>query len=279
MNNTILGTWNLKDEEFELFRDLIYREAGINLTEVKKALVQSRLMKRLRLLKLNDYQEYFNFLLNNYEEEKINLINCITTNKTNFYREPKHFDFIRDVALPKFEKNNKGRIRIWSAGCSTGEEPYTIAITVYEYFKGRKMPDVKILATDIDTEVLKKGELGIYKSDVLNDVDSTILKKYFLKGRNENEGHYRVMDKLKDIVYFRRLNLLDKVFPMRGKFDIIFCRNVVIYFDQETRKDLISRFIRYLNGDGYFFAGHSETLTGVTDQLHLIGHTIYGKAD
>src|SRR3990172_12834559 len=156
------GMRALEEKEFHLLKNVIYRESGIHLTEMKKALVQARVMKRLRELKIWNYKEYCCYLSDNYDREIINLINCITTNKTDFFREPKHFEFLKQTALPEFERAGKKHIKIWSAGCSIGAEPYTIAISVFEHFRDRTGPDVKILATDIDTQVLQKAELGVY---------------------------------------------------------------------------------------------------------------------
>ena len=219
---TIAGIRGLKDDEFNLIKDVIYRESGIRLTEMKKALVQARLMKRLRELKLPDYREYCHFLTNNYDREIINLINCITTNKTDFFREPKHFEFLQEVALPELEHSGRKRITIWSAGCSTGAEPYTIAITLREYFAGRSMPEVKILATDIDTQVLRRGEEGIYSYNEVDTINIELLRRYFKRGTGENEGFFKVKDSVQNMISFRRLNLLDDI-PDEGRFDIIFC--------------------------------------------------------
>ncbi len=267
----------LTDHQFKLFKEVVYQESGIKLSETKKALMQARLMKRMRELRLSGYEEYYDFLVDNYANEVINLINCITTNKTDFFREPKHFDFLREVVLPEFDKLGKKHLRVWSAGCSTGEEPYTIAITLLEYYKGRAMPEIKILATDIDTQVLAKGKEGTYKAEILEAVDAELAKKYFLRGRGDHEGRFKVKDSLKKMIYFRRLNLLNERFPMNRLFDIIFCRNVIIYFDKESQKRLFERFYEYLDNDGYLFVGHSETLTGVTDKFYFMKNTIYRK--
>ena len=265
------------DKEFSLLREVVFKESGINLTERKKALMHSRLMKRLRELNIDNYKMYYEYLNNNYQEEIINLINCITTNKTDFFREPKHFNFLGEVAFPALEKRNKNKVRIWSAGCSTGEEPYSIAITFAEYFKNKHMPDVKILATDIDTNVLEKAMSGIYKEENLEEVDNSILKRHFLTGRGENRGLFVIKESIKNMISFRRLNLLAEAYPMKGLFDIIFCRNVIIYFDKETKDEVINKFYNYLTDDGYFFAGHSESLSNYSGKYFLIGNTIYGK--
>lgn len=268
----------LRDREFGFFREVIYRECGIKLTEMKKALMQARLMKRLRELNMRDYSEYRDYVIENYSSEIVNLINCITTNKTDFFRESNHFDFMHNVVLPEFEKLGKKSLRIWSAGCSTGEEPYTIAITLFEYFRDRRMPDIKILATDIDTQVIEKGRNGVYKADIIDVIEPEIAKRYFLKGKGDNEGFFRIKEFVRDIVYFRRLNLLDETFPMKRMFDIILCRNVIIYFDRESQKKLFANFYRHLHDDGYLFVGHSETLTGITDKFNFVKNTIYKKA-
>src|SRR4030067_3097552 len=232
------GMRALEEKEFHLLKNVIYRESGIHLTEMKNALVQARVMKRLRELKIWNYKEYCCYLSDNYDREIINLINCITTNKTDFFREPKHFEFLKEAALPAFEKAGRKQVSIWSAGCSTGAEPYSIAITVFEYFRDKKIPDIKILATDIDTEVLRKGESGIYTSDEVGSIDQDILQNYFMRGVGQNSGLFKVKDFMKKIIHFDRLNLLNDTYPLRTVFDIIFCRNVIIYFDVESRQSV-----------------------------------------
>lgn len=273
----ISGILALKDDEFNLIKEIVYRESGIHLSDMKKALVQSRVMKRLRALNIGNFEEYCRYLTDNYDNEIINLINCITTNKTDFFRESRHFEFLKKTALPEFEQTGKKQVRIWSAGCSTGAEPYTIAISLREYFQERKAPDIKILATDIDTQVLRKGESGIYGMTEVENIDVDILKRYFKRGKGENEGLFMIKDAAKNIITFRRLNLLDDFYPMKGTFDIIFCRNVIIYFDTESRKKLFEKFYSYLNNEGYLIMGHSETLAGLTNRFSFIGNTIYKK--
>ncbi len=280
MELNILQPREINHEQFNLFRKIIYQESGINLHDSKMALVQSRLMKRLRALKINDYNEYYDFLINNYENEIVNLLNCITTNKTDFFRENKHFEFIQDVALPEIDKRNQKNITIWSAGCSTGQEPYSIAITIFDHYLKKKipMPEIKILATDIDTNVLNVATEGVYKEDEFEDVDTHLLRKFFLKGKDDNVGHFKVKEYVKKIIYFKRLNLRSEKYPMRGNFDFLFCRNVIIYFDNDTRKKIFDKFYNYLSNDGYFFAGHSEHIGSFTDKFKLHGNTIYTKA-
>ena len=268
---------DITDKEFKLFKEVIYNECGINLTEIKKTLLQSRLLRRIRKLDVDSYREYYEYLINNYDVEIENLINVITTNKTDFFREDKHFKFLMDNALPEFERAGKKKLRIWSAGCSTGEEPYTIAMTISEYYKNEQKADIKILATDIDTQVLKNATSGIYTKESLTEVDPIIIKKYFLRGKGENNGLFKVKNSVKKMIYFRRLNLLDNTYPMKNQFDLIFCRNVIIYFDSDTRIRLFEQFHKYLKEDGYFFAGHSESLHNISNKFELINSTVYRK--
>jgi len=267
----------LHDSDFDRFREVIYRESGINLSPLKKALVQSRLMRRMRELGIRDYGDYYQYVLDNYDQEHINLVNCITTNKTDFFREAGHFDFLTSEVLPKYETSGKSSIRIWSAGCSTGEEPYTIAISLLEFYRSRKLPDVKILATDIDTKVLETAAAGLYKEETVKNIDRDVLRRYMLKGVGNNAGLYRIKDDVKKLIYFRRLNLLDDTFPIKNPFDIIFCRNVVIYFDKESQVKLFKQFHHHLADDGYLFIGHSETLTSVSSLFYFRGRSVYGK--
>jgi len=276
-NSVSGGIIELDDKQFNLFREIIYREAGIKLSDMKKALVQSRLLRRLRELHIFSYDDYYSFLQDNYTQEIINLINCITTNKTEFFREARHFDFMHQVVLPEYVKMKKKTLRIWSAGCSTGEEPYTIAITLLEFFKDMQMPDIKILATDIDTHVLELALDGRYKKEILEMLNVDMLRRYFLKGSDVNLGFYRVKDHVKKYIYFRRLNLLSDHYPMKNQFDIIFCRNVIIYFDKETQKRLFGKFYQYLKDDGYLFLGHSESLTDENNRFTFQGNSIYRK--
>ncbi len=271
------GIIELDESQFNLFRDIIYREAGIKLSDMKKALVQSRLLRRLRELQLFSYEEYHEFLQENYNEEIINLINCITTNKTEFFREARHFDFMHQVVLPEYERMKKRTLRIWCAGCSTGEEPYTIAITLLEYYRDKQVPDIKILATDIDTRVLEIAQEGRYKKEILEMLNVDMLRRYFMRGKEVNIGFYRVKDHVKKYIFFRRLNLLNDTYPMKNQFDIIFCRNVIIYFDKDTQQRLFAQFHRYLKDDGYLFLGHSESLTDENNRFVFQGNSIYRK--
>lgn len=272
----MIKDYNLSDEDFSRLRDIIYREAGIKLNDLKKVLMQSRLIKRLRELKLDNFRDYHDYLVDHYDDEKINFINAITTNKTDFFRENDHFEYMKNVILPGIDKKGLNEIRIWSAGCSTGEEPYTIAMTVFDYYGRRKMPELLLLATDIDTQVLQKAINGIYAEERVATVDEDIIKTYF-DPVGGDPCNYAIKDFVKSKVYFRRLNLLQDEYPMKKKFDIIFCRNVIIYFDRETQTRLFENFYRYLKDDGYLLIGHSENITSITNKFVLAGRTIYRK--
>ena len=279
MGDAAISIVDLSDSDFDSIRDIIYKECGTSLTDGKKALVRARLLRRLRELRLPDYQCYYQFLRSNYTDEIVNLINCITTNKTEFFRENKHFEYLTDVVLPQFESSGRKSYRIWCAGCSTGEEPYTMAITLLEYFNKKPLPDIKILATDIDTRVLQTAKDAVYLDDVIDGMRSEILSKYFLRGKGTNSGLYRVKDRVRRLVHFGYLNLTDEKFPMKGKFDIIFCRNVIIYFNKETQMRLFKQFHRYLNDDAYLFVGHSESLMGINDLFRFRSNSVYGRVN
>lgn len=267
----------IDQREFDAFRELIYRESGIKLSDLKKALVQARISRRCRNLHIETFRDYYNYLVDNYDHEKIEFINSITTNKTEFFRENQHFKYMNEVVLPEFEKSKRKKLRIWSAGCSTGEEPYTISLTVHEYFKNRKMPDFKILATDIDTRVLETAVQGVYKHDEVADIELPLLQKYFFRGTGDNAGLFKVKDVLKKTISFRRLNLMDEKYPMRGQFDLVFCRNVIIYFDKKDQVVLFQKIHRHMYPGSYLFIGHSENISNITADFKLVGNTMYQR--
>ncbi|ASJ20144.1 CheR family methyltransferase [Brachyspira hampsonii] len=272
----------LSDAEFNELVKIIYDKTRIQMTSHKRALVTSRLSKRLRALKMNSFREYIDFVKNAKDEELTNFVNAVTTNKTDFFRENKHFEYMKSTFLPEWEKNFKAgkvkNLRIWSAACSTGEEPYTIQMTLHEYFGANyDKYDIKVLASDIDTNVLAHGRAGIYKDESVDPIQDNILRKYFLKGTGDKEGLYKVKDILKKNLFFRQLNFKDEDFDIHTQFDLIFCRNVIIYFDKEFQKELFNKFHRYLKDDGLVFIGHSETLFGVSDKFKYVSSNIYKK--
>lgn len=262
-----------------MFKELIRRISGIYLSEQKKKLVVARLSRRLRALNLDTFTQYYHYLTENLAgaAEIENLINRVTTNKTDFFREIHHFDFLKDEVLPgmiaKGETTGNRRLRIWSAGCSTGEEPYSIAIVCAEIFKNHRGWDVKILATDLDTEVLQRASHGHYATQALIPVPGEYLARYFTRGIDG----YTVSDALKYMVAFRKLNFMNATFPMKNPFDIIFCRNVIIYFDQPTKNELMNKFHAHLKPQGLIFIGHSESLMSMKERFKYIKHTVYQK--
>ncbi|WP_300753612.1 protein-glutamate O-methyltransferase CheR [uncultured Brachyspira sp.] len=272
----------LTDSEFNELVKIIYDKTRIQMTNHKRALVTSRLSKRLRALHMDSFREYIDFVKNAKDEELTNFVNAVTTNKTDFFRENKHFEYMKSNFLPEWEKKFKeGKVknlRIWSAACSTGEEPYTIQMTLHEYFGSNyDRYDIKVLASDIDTNVLAHGRAGIYKEESVEPIQPNILRKYFLKGTGDKEGLYKVKDILQKNLFFRQLNFKEEDFDIHTQFDLIFCRNVIIYFDKEFQKELFNKFHRYLKEDGLVFIGHSETLFGVSDKFKYVSSNIYKK--
>jgi chemotaxis protein methyltransferase CheR len=271
----------ISDAEFERFRKLIHEHTGIALSEHKRALVCSRLGKRLRHHRLTSFSDYYRLVTDNDPDghELRELINAITTNKTEFLREAHHFSFLADSVLPYFRQALNGglrqRLRIWSAGTSTGEEAYSIAMTVLDAIPNAGLMDVRILATDIDTRVLDRAEQGIYSAEHAARLPEPWLQRYFLRGRGDHEGQIRVKPAVRELVRFRHLNLQQDPWPMTGPFDVIFCRNVVIYFDKPTQQRLFRRFARMLRADGFLMLGHSESLHGIDCGFYPVGHSIY----
>lgn len=274
---------DLDDREFGLFQRLIYDESGINLTPAKRELVKSRLMKRLREMSLPSFNEYYRYVTeeDNTGEEMVMMLDCISTNLTEFFRENAHFEFLRKRILPALLENKKKKrdkkIRIWSAGCSTGEEPYTISIVLSEHIGNMGDMDIKILATDLSTRVLKKAKQGLYMKDRIKGISPQMLSTHFKKGEGSLKDYYQVQDHLREMIVFRRLNLTDEIFPFKGQFDFIFCRNVMIYFDKQTQSELVSKFHKHLSPDGHLFIGHSESLTGTNNKFRYVQPTVYQK--
>ncbi len=259
--------------QFEKFCDKVYELCGINLKKGKEELVHSRLQKRLNALKLTSYEQYFKYLDNDRNSlETVWMIDVITTNKTSFFREHQHFDFMRERILPDLRKKS---LRIWSSACSSGEEPYSIAILLAESLPNLKGFDARILATDISTKVLATAKQGIYSTDILEPVPTEWKKKYFVKAE-QSGNKWQVVPELRRIISFARLNLMEK-FPMRGPFDVIFCRNVMIYFDKPTQDHLVRRFYNLLAPGGYLFVGHSESLTRANHNFNCLQPAIYQK--
>lgn len=265
-------------QEFDFVRTVVEKNAGIVLSSNKIQLVQGRLVRRARELGLSSIGEYCEMIRNGGPEELVGLINAITTNVTSFFRESHHFDALVSVMMPEAMGRNERsrRMRIWSAGCSSGEEPYSIAMAAAETLANSRGWDFKILATDIDSEILHIAEDGFYSSERLAGISEERRRRWFIRDDRHHDGEWQVGPELKSLITFKPLNLMNN-WPMRGPFDIIFCRNVMIYFDQPTRDRLLMRYAGLLADGGYLCLGHSESIHGQHRHFKLVGRTIYRK--
>ena len=264
------------DAAFGKVRTLLKQRSGIDVGEGKRMMVYGRLVRRLRALRLRGFQDYLPLLEDPDSDESKQFLNALTTNVTELFREAHHFEFLTNRVIPETRRERGKQLRIWSAGCSTGEEPYSIAITLQEAAVNDPSWAPRVLATDIDSEVLSKAERGVYAVDKVRQLEGKA-RRWFQRGQGPNAGLARVRSELRDLIAFRQLNLLGP-WPMRGPFDAIFCRNVVIYFDTPTREALVNRFAELLRDGGYLFMGHSESLTGASsDLLEACGKTTYRK--
>ena len=266
----------ISSEEYQQFCALIYEKSGISLGDKKQALVTSRLSKRLHALNVSTFSAYYDLLTGDSNgDEFVQMMDLISTNKTDFFREPKHFDFLRERILPELAQAK--RIRIWSSACSSGEEPYTIAMTLFDGVANPAEWDFKILASDLSTRVLAKAGAGVYDSERVYDVPPDTVRRHFLRGHESSDGLFKVKRHLAEMIRFRRINLMDPEFPIKSPLDLIFCRNVMIYFDRPTQETLVNKFHRYLKPGGYLFIGHSESLQWVKHSFKLLAPTIYQK--
>ena len=265
----------MTQEDFQRISALAGRYTGIVLGDHKQDMVYGRIARRVRKLNLIDFSSYLNYLEANIDEELSNFINVITTNLTSFFRENHHFEYLQKTVLTELKRKNSAtkRLRIWSAGCSKGMEPYSISMTLLK----SGIPsdwDVKLLATDLDSEVLETAREAVYSATEVEGLEERTIKNYFQRGSDGKD--VKVKDKVKQFIHFKRLNLLE-TWPMTGPFDFIFCRNVVIYFDKPTQKVLFDRYADLLEVGGYLFIGHSENLHGISDRFENMGNTIYRK--
>ncbi|HAR61839.1 MAG: chemotaxis protein CheR [Candidatus Margulisiibacteriota bacterium] len=263
-------------DTFNKFRKIIYDKSGITLGEGKESLVSARIAKRMRFLEIDDGKVYLQYIIDdNKGDEIIHLLDAISTNVTSFFREPTHFDYI-ETLIPKWIAQGKKSFRFWSSASSTGEEPYSLAITLLEMIKDPSI-DIKILATDISTRVLDKCDEGIYNKEKVNVIRQPLVDRYFDCSKTNKETFYRVKKNVKDLVVFKRLNLSSPPFPMKGPFDVVFCRNVMIYFDNIVRTALIREIYRLLKPGGYLMIGHAESLIGLSTDFKLVLPSIYVK--
>jgi chemotaxis protein methyltransferase CheR len=256
------GEFTLSQDDFRRISQMIYADAGINLTEGKAALVYARLAKRLRALRMQAFRDYCDLVASpEGHAERQEMLTALTTNVTKFFREPHHFDHLKAKMLPQFLQAGRGqRIRLWSAACSTGQEPYSIALTLLSAWPEAAGHEVKILATDIDRAVLATAEAGVYSEEQLDGV-SIELRRRFFEPAGGDRPHWRVNEAVRRLVTFRQLNLIES-WPMQGQFQAIFCRNVVIYFDEPTQQEIWRKFLPRLTPEGALYIGHSERVTG-----------------
>ena len=266
------------DQDFDALRKLVKDLTGINLSDQKRELVYGRLARRLRALQLRTFAEYRELLASDGGVEISEFCNAITTNLTSFFRESHHFEHLREQVLQPLVASRGGsrRVRIWSAGCSTGEEPYSIAMTVLESLPDLRTWDVKILATDLDSDVLAKAQRGVYAGDRMRTMNPQRLERFFVETRGRDGPSYQVTPELQSLITFKQLNLMHSL-PMKGPLDVIFCRNVVIYFDKDTQRELFARVARLQRPGDLLFLGHSESLFKVSESYTPIGKTIYRR--
>ena len=260
---------------------LIYQEAGIRLGDEKKTMLEGRIKRRLKTLEIDSYGDYCDYLFGQQglKVEMVPLIDAVTTNKTDFFREPGHFTFLSEKALPElFSRAEYGRpLLVWSAGCSSGEEPYTLAIVLSEFAERHAGFRFRILATDISTRVLDKAEAGVYTAETAEPVPAALRRKYFLRSRDRDASRVRVIPELRRLVEFRRLNFMDADYGVSEKADAIFCRNVIIYFDRPTQQRILRKLASYLLPGGYLFVGHAETLHDMDLPLTPVAPALYRR--
>lgn len=270
-----LMTVELTSSQFKRISEMVYRLSGINLPAGKEGLVKTRLTKRLRALGLSRFTQYIDYVERDATgAELTTMLDLLTTNKTSFFRESAHFDFLR-AQLPLMRQARGGQLRIWSAGCSSGEEPYTLAIVLMETWPDSARMDVRILATDISTRILSRAREAIYAPDQLTEMPAGAARKYF-RPVDADSARLQVNPEVRALVRFAHLNLMD-AWPMKGPFDAIFCRNVMIYFDKPTQRALVQRYWDLLEPGGYLFVGHSESLTATGSSFRYVQPAVYVK--
>lgn len=265
----------MTSRDYERIQKIAYELTGISLSEHKKNMIYGRLARRLRKLQTDRFSSYIDLINQRGSPEQDEFVNAITTNLTSFFREGHHFDYLKNTIIPKLMKQNLStkRIRVWSAGCSTGEEPYSIAM-VFKNFAALSNWDIRILATDLDTNVLDTGKNAIYSMDRADSVPELYRKNLEV---NADQESVRIKDNVSSIIRFNQLNLMLD-WPIKGPFDVIFCRNVVIYFDIQTQKKLFDRYANLMSPNGHLFIGHSENLHNITDRFQSVGRTIYQRS-
>lgn len=273
----------MSDQDFRKFSQFIHSRLGIKMPPQKKSMLEARLRKRLRALGLKTFREYRDMFFSDegMALELANLCNAVTTNKTDFFREPAHFDFLTTTGLDELSRrfflSEKPNLQVWSAGCSTGEEPYTLAMVLAEWFGEQGEDAFSILGTDLSTRVLETARTAIYDMDRILPVSQALRRKYLLKSKDKDRRQVRIVHQLRSRVRFRQLNFMDPDYGMTQPFHMVFCRNVIIYFDRPTQKTIIARICGHMLSGGFLFMGHSETLSGLDLPLQQVAPSVYRK--
>ena len=269
----------LSRRDFDRIARYIYAQAGIRLPPAKLTMIEGRLRRRVRATQHASLDDYCGWLFEpgNLDAERQHLLNAVTTNKTDFFREPKHFDYLQQVALPEMQAEGVRRLRVWSAACSTGAEPYTIAMVLDAFARDRRGPDYGILATDLDTEVLAAARRGVYPAAMVEPVPAALRQRYVLRPRDREREEVRIVPELRGAIGFAQLNLMDDQYPVGAPMDMIFCRNVLIYFDKPTQEQVVRRLAACLRPGGLLFLGHSESVAGFTLPLTVVASTVFKK--
>ena len=271
----------LSDTEFKKLSGFIYTNYGIKMPQAKKGMLQARLQNRLRENNMSSFKEYCDYVFSNKEGESeiVHMIDVVSTNKTDFFRESAHFDFMKSTVLPEFRENSPSEVmKIWSSACSSGEEVYTIGMVLNEFLDGKKYFDYSILGTDISTRILNKAANAIYHEERVASLSMNLKRKYLLRSKNRENPSVRIIPEIRQKAKYQRLNLMDDMYLQVPKnHDVVFCRNVLIYFDRPTQEKVINKLCTHLKPDGYFFLGHSESITGIDVPLKQIKPTIFKK--
>jgi chemotaxis protein methyltransferase CheR len=269
----------LSDGDFHRLARFIESELGIRMPDNKRVMLESRLQKRIRHFRMSGFKEYVDFVFSEegQRSELLNMIDAVTTNKTDFFREADHFDYLLESILPAWTRANSGPMAFWSAGCSTGEEPYTLAMVLEEYRSANKGFDYRIFASDLSTQVLDKAKAAIYEEEKAQPIPMSYKKKYLLRSRDQSQALVRVKPELRAKVSFARINFMDDRYPVEGSFDVVFCRNVIIYFERKVQEEILRKLCGHLRQGGWLILGHSETLTGMDMPLKGVAPTVYAR--
>jgi chemotaxis protein methyltransferase CheR len=273
------GADQLSAKNFKRLAELIHGYSGIKMPSNKRTMLEGRLRRRMRATRITSLNDYCRYLFDDdgLEAEIVHLIDAVTTNKTEFFREPAHFQFLRNSALPALAKNGPRAIKAWSAACSTGAEPYTLAMVLEEQRRANRRQDYSILCTDLCTQVLGQAVAGVFSEAMIEPVDMDLRRRYVMRAKDSNRGLVRIVPELRAKLSFARLNLMDETYPVDSDMDLIFCRNILIYFDKPTQSKVLSRLCEHLRPGGYLFLGHSESIVGIDLPVVQIANTVFQR--